>query len=159
LENNTPPSQRTRFLLAGLAILLLVAAAVVISFLRRPAAAPSPPAAQSAPLEQPVTALPLAGPASQSNAEISGMAWYGETLVLLPQYPSRFGNAVFGLPKSAILAFLAGDSTAPLEPVEIPLVTSDLESRSKTSKAEAIAFAGDQAWPSRPARARCWATL
>ena len=117
--------------------------------------ATSPPAANTAtvpaqPLavtEQPLIILPLAGPVSQSKAEISGMAWYGETLILLPQYPGRFGNVVFGIPKSAILAFLSGDSSAPLEPVEIPLIADGLEAQVADFEGfEALTFAGDQAY-------------
>jgi len=97
--------------------------------------------------EAPVTLLPLAGPAAQSKAEFSGMAWYGDTLILLPQYPSRFGNVVFGLPKAAILSYLAGTSGDPLEPLQIPLITGGLEDQVDDFEGfEAIAFAGDQVY-------------
>jgi hypothetical protein len=76
------------------------------------------------PVEVAVTAIPLAGPVADANAEVSGMAWYGEFLVLLPQYPGRFqggeDGALFALPEAEILAFLDGERQAPLEPRVIP---------------------------------------
>ncbi|MGD8794675.1 MAG: hypothetical protein PVF47_19150, partial [Anaerolineae bacterium] len=78
-------------------------------------AAPSPTDAAKAttlPAEVAVRPIPLAGPAAQAEAEFSGMAWYGEHLVLLPQYPGRFeggdDGALFTLPRAEIVAFLGG---------------------------------------------------
>jgi len=53
------------------------------------------------------------------------MAWFGdEMLILLPQYPEKFGDgaygAVFALPKSQILGYLEGETQTPIQPVEIP---------------------------------------
>jgi len=63
-------------------------------------------------------------------AEISGMAWYGDTLVLLPQYPGRWGGsedgAVFLLPKQDILAYIDGESLKPLNPQKLLLENSRL---------------------------------
>ena len=66
--------------------------------------------------EIPIIDIPLAGPLSTAKAEISGMAWYGEHVFLLPQYPNRFrddeGNdQLFYIPKAAILSFLGAEST------------------------------------------------
>ena len=80
----------------------------------------------TSPPEQPVTVIPLQGPLAGSSAEISGLAWYGDHLILLPQYPERFGGVLFTLPKADILAFLAGDLNGPLEPLPIPFSTSGL---------------------------------
>ena len=71
--------------------------------------------------ETPVIVIPLRGPASRSNAEISGLAWHGEDLILLPQYPARCGNALYTLSQQELLDFLDGTQTAPLEPRPIPL--------------------------------------
>lgn len=37
--------------------------------------------------------LTLAGPVASPDAEISAMCWCGDTLVLMPQHPERFGTA------------------------------------------------------------------
>ncbi len=82
------------------------------------------PAEHSVPLETAVIPIPLSGDASQRNAEISGMAWHGDWLILLPQYP-QFGKSsgdgrVFALPREDILAFINGQNPTPLTPQEIP---------------------------------------
>ena len=93
--------------------------------------------------------LPLEGAASASRAEYSGMAWYGETLVLLPQYPSRFSRsgdgALLGIAKADILAYLDGKSTEPLKPRSIPLQAGGIASRLRGFEGfESIAFAGER---------------
>ena len=76
-------------------------------------------------VEVAVTAIPLVGPVADASAEVSGMAWYGDFLILLPQYPGRFrggeDGALLALLKTDILAFLDGEREAPLEPRAIPL--------------------------------------
>ena len=71
----------------------------------------------SDPAGVPVRLLPLAGPITSPEAEISGMAWWGDTLVLLPQYPERFGDVLFALDKAEILARVqARGEIEPLRP-------------------------------------------
>ncbi|MGC9332533.1 MAG: hypothetical protein ACP5JJ_00165, partial [Anaerolineae bacterium] len=103
------------------------------------------------PAEVPVTAIPLAGAVAVPAAEVSGMAWYGDYLVLLPQYPGRFrggeDGALFALPRGDILAFLDGGREAPLEPIPIPLLAPDLaEDIQGFEGYEAIAFRDDCAY-------------
>ncbi len=103
------------------------------------------------PLEVPIITLPLDGPIDDSQAEISGMDWYEDKLVLLPQYPERFGEgdagAVFVLEKDDILAYLAGESSDPLQPRPIPFISSGLANRIAGYEGfEAIAFAGDRVY-------------
>ncbi|PSQ75955.1 MAG: hypothetical protein BRD37_07870, partial [Bacteroidetes bacterium QH_8_67_23] len=43
--------------------------------------------------ERPVRLLPLAGPLSSADAEVSGLAWHGSDLILLPQHPFRMADA------------------------------------------------------------------
>lgn len=89
-----------------------------------------------------VTTISLTGPVSKSSAEVSGMAWYGDHLILLPQYPK---GALYALPKAAILAFLDGSSAESLEPIRVPFVDTGLTSQIDDFEGyEAIAFAGDQ---------------
>lgn len=100
---------------------------------------------QPAPLEFPVIDIPLNGPVAESEAELSGLAWYGEHLILLPQYPQRLDNQLFALPKDEILAFLAGESSEPLTPLPIPFDASALiDEISGFEGFEAIGFLGDQ---------------
>lgn len=95
-----------------------------------PAATPAPTAVSlpdSAPVEQPVTLIPLGAPLNTPNAELSGLAWYGDFLVFLPQYPSRFSQkgdtgALFALHRNDITAFLDGITQETLAPIRIPLL-------------------------------------
>lgn len=103
----------------------------------------------TAPLEQPVIEIPLAGPAANESAEISGMEWYGDYLILLPQYPRRMSRendgALFALPRQQILDFLDGKISGPLEPQVVPFVTGGFEKNIKNFDGfEAIAFQGNQ---------------
>lgn len=47
------------------------------------------------PREQRIERILLVGGPEVPEAEISGLAWHDDELVLLPQYPARFGDAVF----------------------------------------------------------------
>jgi hypothetical protein len=99
--------------------------------------------------EQPVTIIPLQGPVSRSEAEISGLAWYRDQLILLPQYPKRGGKgrdgSLWSIPKSDILAFLAGHLPGPLKPISIPLDAGGVDRQiSGFEGFEAIAFMGNQ---------------
>ena len=101
--------------------------------------------------ETAVETIPLAGNIDSPRAEISGMAWYGDWLILLPQYPT-FSSAggdgiIFALPRADILAFLDGEMDDPLQPLEVALVAPGL-SRSIPGYEgfEAIVFDGDRAY-------------
>jgi hypothetical protein len=107
--------------------------------------------AENLPLEVPITLLPIEGPINTSQAEISGMDWYQDSLVLLPQYPERFGDgaagAVFVLEKADILAHLAGDLSGPLQPRPVQFVSSELADRIPGYEGfEAIAFFNDRVY-------------
>ncbi len=115
-----------------------------------PAAAPSPTSASS-PAEAPVTLLPLSGPAAARRAEFSGLAWYGDWLILLPQYPQRFAaqaqgadGALFALAKRDLLAALDAGSASPLAPQPIPILWDDLPRKVRGFEGfEALAFQGE----------------
>lgn len=101
------------------------------------------------PQEQPVTEIALAGPASEARAEMSGLGWYNDHLILLPQYPERFADGddgrLFALPKAEIEAVLEGRLDGPLTPQEIPLFAPGLSSTITNFEGfEAIAFVGDE---------------
>jgi hypothetical protein len=105
----------------------------------------NPPVSAST-TEQPVTNLELTGPIAVPEAELSGLAWHGETLILLPQYPERFGEgdgALFALSETDIQASLKAD--IPLEPKPIILNAPGLkESIPNFQGYESIVFHGDQ---------------
>lgn len=99
--------------------------------------------------EQPIIVIPIAGPVSKSKAEISGMAWYNDTLILLPQFPTRFGpgdGVVFSLAKDDILAFLDGNIAGPLTPLEVPFFAPEIDKIDGFEGFEAIAFSDNQAY-------------
>jgi hypothetical protein len=94
-----------------------------------------------------VRPIPLAGPAADRKAELSGMAWYGDTLILLPQYPQRIpgggAGALLAIERDALLAFLDGRQPGPITPRPIPLRMDGLEEKLPGSQGfEAIAFSG-----------------
>jgi hypothetical protein len=118
-----------------------------------PTAVPTlePAATLAGPAEYPVTEIPLSGPVAKQSAEVSGMAWYGDTLILLPQYPDFAGQegdgAVYALPKADLLLYLQGALPGPLEPLAIPFVAPGLAATIEDFEGyEAIAFLGDQAF-------------
>lgn len=109
------------------------------------------PEVADGPSEYPVTTIPLAGPVSDRESEISGLAWYEDYLILLPQYPKRFGagqdGAVFALPKSDLTAYLDGMDTEPLTPIEIPFIATGLDKRINGFEGyESIAFNGPKVY-------------
>jgi hypothetical protein len=99
--------------------------------------------------EQPVLRLALdpSSPVADAGAEISGMAWFGDALVLLPQYPSRHlggdrtRGELFVLEEAAILARLGGDP-GPLTPRPVPFAASGEVAFPGFEGYEAIAFSG-----------------
>jgi hypothetical protein len=103
------------------------------------------------PPEAPVINIPLAGTAASRSAEFSGMAWYGDWLILLPQYPtfatSGEDGLLFALPKADILAYLDGAITGPLTPIEIPFTGGNLGRMLPGFEGfEAITFVEEQAF-------------
>lgn len=100
--------------------------------------------------ETAVVNIPLTGLIDNRDAEISGMAWYGDNLILMPQYPNYFNEyegdgVLFALPKDQIMAYLNGESFEPLEPIEIPFTapTTEEELVPGFQGYEAIAFFGE----------------
>ncbi len=97
--------------------------------------------------EKPVVQIQLTGPLAEAKAEISGLAWYGDNLVLLPQYPSVFdenGDGVlFYIPKEELLGYLDGKIKEPLQPRTIQLIAPQLaDSIPGYGGFESIGFSG-----------------
>jgi hypothetical protein len=115
----------------------------------------TPPA--SGAVESPVTEIPLTGSVAQPKAEVSGMAWYGDYLILLPQYPDfaiqQADGAVFALSKADLLAYLDGTRTEPLEPIPVPFIAPGLADQILGFEGyEAITFLADRAYLTIEAR-------
>jgi len=111
-----------------------------------PSPAPPTPVTEAA-----VTLLPLSGPLTNRSAEVSGMAWYGDHLIILPQYPgfssSGGDGALYALPRSDILAYLNGSNGDPLEPQPVTLNAPGLSAAIRGFEGfEAIAFDGDNVY-------------
>ena len=109
-------------------------------------------------MERPVTVIPLAGPLAEPGAEVSGLAWYGDNLILLPQYPSFAGGpgdgVLFALAKADLLAHLDGTGSGSLEPKPIPFSAPGLAREINGFEGyEAIAFLDDQVFVTIEARA------
>lgn len=97
--------------------------------------------------EHQVILIPLEGEITQRSAEISGLAWYGDDLVLLPQRPEKFSfsddGALFVLSREDILNFLAGTRTEPLSPRKVPFVAPGIRKETPGYEGyESIAFQG-----------------
>lgn len=77
--------------------------------------------------------LPISGKLSRPEAEISGLCWIDDQLILLPQYPHRFARegagAVFYLSGQAIKDYLAGRRTVVLEPRRISFDDREIASQ------------------------------
>jgi hypothetical protein len=109
-----------------------------------------PPELRGTAPEQAVTLLPLGGPLQSENAELSGLAWYGEHLVMLPQYPGWQEDGapcLYTVSKAEVLARLDGTASRPLEPRCIRFDSGGIEKRIPGFEGyEALGFAGDQAY-------------
>jgi hypothetical protein len=146
--NTSKPHHSTRrtvrnSILLSLIIILLTGCTLQVP-LAVPVAGPKPLTAVA---EQPVTVIQLLGPLAKRRAQLSGLAWYGDYLILLPQYPDRFEDQLFYLEKEHIVSFLRGDTHEPLTPQPIPLIVDDLIAQIPGFQGfEAILFAGDRAF-------------
>ena len=98
-------------------------------------------------LELLVLPLPLSGPLAHRDAEISGLAWYKDYLILLPQYPSRLDSHLFALRREDIVRAVMEAGAEPLTPLAIPFDAPDFEAEIRGFEGfEAIAFRDDEAF-------------
>jgi hypothetical protein len=86
---------------------------------------------QPEPPDAPVQMIALSGLAAEGDAELSGLAWYGDTLLMLAQRPEHYAaegdaGAFFALEKADILAYLNADDPAPLTPRRVPITAPDI---------------------------------
>lgn len=109
----------------------LVPVLIIILFLLPSGCKPKLPKVAVVPEEFPVTEIRLKGPLANPYQEVSGLAWFKDRLICLPQFTSAEdldpGNrpALYYLEKKDILAYLEaaefGNNPEPLEPTPIPL--------------------------------------
>ncbi len=106
---------------SGMVCILCLSAALISAC---QAGTPAPTETLATVVEHPVTEIALDGPVAASRAEVSAMAWCGDQLILVPQYPAMFQSegqaSVFAIPKAALEAFLDGNSPDAIEPAMIP---------------------------------------
>lgn len=97
------------------------------------------------PEEVTVQYLTLEGDISEPKAEISGLAWYKDYLILLPQYPrlfpSEYDGSLFAIPKAKITEYLNEVSPTPIKPIPISLNAPGLKDAIEGYEGfEALAF-------------------
>jgi hypothetical protein len=110
-----------RKLVLGMIIGLFVISGVMfyLGFLQKPDCSQL---ASGQPLEVEFTPIALTGPLSRRSAEISGMDWYGEYLILLPQYFNHAdGRVLYAIPKSIILEYLQDPAASSIDAIRIPV--------------------------------------
>ncbi len=95
--------------------------------------------------EYPIINLPLEGEIAGRKSELSGLAWHGDRLVLLPQYPQKFDSssdgALFYIDKMKLNQFISGRGEEKLTPGKISLKAPDLEKYTGIGSGfEAVAF-------------------
>ena len=91
-----------------------------------------------------VQAIPLSGIINDRDQEISGMDWYKDNLVLLPE---NLNGYLFSIPKSELHLRIQSIDTTSIKPEKIPFVTPNYEeSLPGFDSFEAIAFRGDEVY-------------
>lgn len=101
--------------------------------------------------ETAIEIIPLAPPLDQADAEISGLTWCDNKLIILPQYPARLSDSkqsfFYYLLKSQITDFLDGEVKKPLKAKKILVNEKDLRKAVTIFDGfEAIACNDDKVW-------------
>ena len=86
----------------------------------------------------------LSGEVSKRNSEISGLCWFGKKLIILPQYPNKFGGIygkLFFIEMEEIENYLSVKNHSPILPKEIQINIEGIEDYfSLGSGFEAVTF-------------------
>ena len=91
-----------------------------------------------------VQVIPLSGISNDRNQEISGMDWYKNNLILLPE---NLNGYLFSIPKSELHLRMRSIDTTSIKPEKIPFVTPNYkEILPGFDSFEAIAFRGDEVY-------------
>ena len=129
-----------RGLAAGIALLLVVSEATAFG------SDESPRATTVAPV-----VLELTGPLNDPRAEVSGMTWKGDTLVVLPQDPTLFAAegqlGFFVMTRTRILAAINGTIEGPILPKQVNCLASGMSRIVKGFDGlEAMGLMGDRCY-------------
>jgi hypothetical protein len=76
-----------------------------------------------------LTVFPLSGPLSNPDARVAGLAWAGDTLLILPERPAFLNDGksyLFALSRSDLAAILNGVIPGPLSPQQLTLVDASV---------------------------------
>ena len=91
--------------------------------------------------------IPLAGEAKDKSLEMSGLAWYEESLILMPQYVNKEDPSFYYLNKKNIIKWIESDQSTSLEPGKIKLELPNFEKQIEGFQGfEAITFFGKKAY-------------
>jgi hypothetical protein len=110
----------------------------------------TPPEEAPLALESAVETIALAGPAAERDAEYSSLTWFGDQLILMPQYPEYYEPArLFAIDQVDLLAALDGSVSEPITPREVSFEAPDaLADLDGYEGFEALVFKGDRAYMS-----------
>ncbi len=95
--------------------------------------------------------LELTGPLNDPRAEVSGMTWKGDTLVIMPQNPTLFAGAgsmgFFAIHRSRILAAIDGTVEGPILPRQVNCLATGMSRIVKGFDGlEAMGLIGDRCY-------------
>lgn len=98
-----------------------------------------------------VKLIKLKGDVSKRSNEFSGLAWYKDKLILLPQYAGRDsiagGGFLFSIKKDRILDFIKGRNTSPIAAKKIKFIAKGLKKYNTIGSGyESIGFYGNRVY-------------
>ena len=91
----------------------------------------------------------LEGDLAERELEASGLTWYNDNLIILPQFPHKwedqFDGVLFFISKKRIESYISGENKTPISGEKIYFSAEDLDEIGKRrgSGYEAITFVGD----------------
>jgi len=88
--------------------------------------------------------IPLIGEAANRDLEMSSLAWYGDKLILMPQYVQEDSPAFYYLTRGELMDWVEGTHRDSLNPRRINLIAPDLKSQIDGYQGfEALCFQAD----------------
>ncbi len=96
--------------------------------------------------------IQLEGDLAERRLEASGLTWYNNNLIILPQFPHKwddqFDGAIYFIPKERIESYLNGENKSPIVGEKILFVAEGLDEIGKRrgSGYEAITFIADSVY-------------
>ncbi len=93
--------------------------------------------------------IQLEGDLAERKLEASGLTWYNDNLIILPQFPHKwddqFDGAIYFISKERIESYISGENRNPIKGEKILFVAEGFDEigKRKGSGYEAITFVGD----------------